>query len=120
TIGAFVFNVTAAGPTDTSFLTVYPGNVFRPNASNLNTVAGINVPNAVVVKPGSDGTVRIYNERGATHVIVDLVGIIPLRNSLDAVDQSGGSQFHVVYLLGSNSVADGNAGNEIRNDLNYM
>jgi hypothetical protein len=120
TIGAFVFNVTAAGPTDTSFLTVYPGNVFRPNASNLNTVAGVNVPNAVVVKPGSDGTVRIYNERGATHVIVDLVGIIPLRNALDAVDQSGGSQFHVVYLLGSDSIADSSAGTKIRSDLANM
>jgi len=39
-ISAVVINVTAVTPSAGSFLTVYPSNVSRPNASNLNYVPG--------------------------------------------------------------------------------
>jgi hypothetical protein len=120
TVGAYVLNVTAAAPTATSFLTVFPAGLPVPNASNLNTVAGENVPNAVVVRPGTNGTVAIRNERGSTHVIVDVVGIVPRQNALDTVDDTGGSRFHVVYLLGANSTPVPSMVSDIRTELAAM
>jgi hypothetical protein len=117
TVGAYVLNVTAAGPTQKSFLTVYPWGQPLPNASNLNTVAGENVPNAVVVTPGTAGVDVIRNDSGFTHVIVDIVGIVPKQNAADVVDDVGGSRFHVLYLLGSDSTADPNMPSLIRAEL---
>jgi hypothetical protein len=112
--------VTAAGPTERSFLTVYPGDATLPNASNLNTVPGENVPNAVVVRPGYWGDVNIRNDRGFTHVIVDLVGLIPLQNSLDAPDDSGGSRVHVIYAHGNDVAPTPGIQANIRQELEAM
>jgi hypothetical protein len=120
TVAGWVFNVTAAGPTEKSFLTVYPTGSLLPNASNLNTVPGENVPNAVVVRPGTDGTVRIRNDRGFTHIIVDLVGIVPLQNALDAPDDAGGHRFHVVYVYGNDDAPEASAVANIRSELEAM
>jgi hypothetical protein len=99
---------------------VYPGGQPVPDASNINTVPGENVANAVVVRPGSAGTVAIRNERGSTHVIVDLVGVVPLQNALDTVDDTGGSRFHVVYALGADSTPDPAMVGNIRTELAAM
>jgi hypothetical protein len=93
-------------PTAPSYLTVYPGALSRPNASNINVVAGSIVPNAVVVKPGPLNLVSIYNETGTVHVVVDLVGYIPLQNSADTKDSSPAQKYHVLYVQGSDSTAD--------------
>ena len=45
-----VMNVTVTGPTDASFLTVYPDDVTRPLASNLNYIPGLTVPDLVVIR----------------------------------------------------------------------
>jgi hypothetical protein len=116
-IAAYVLNVTAAGPTAKSFLTMYPFGQPLPDASNLNTVAGENVPNAVVVSPGVAGLDVIRNDQGFTHVIVDIVGIIPKQNAVDTPDDAGGSRFHVVYLLGSDSSEDTQMPTKIRQEL---
>jgi hypothetical protein len=71
---AAVLNVTVTEPSTGGFLTVYPSNMARPLASNLNFAAGETVPNLVVSKAGWDGTVHIYNNSGTAHVIVDVVG----------------------------------------------
>jgi hypothetical protein len=102
-VAGFVFNVTAVDPTTAGYLTVYPGGTSRPEASNINLAAGSIVPNAVVVKPGPYNLVGIYNETGTVHVLVDLVGYVPLQNSLDNLDSTGGSKFHVLYVQGSDS-----------------
>jgi hypothetical protein len=118
TVGAVVLNVTAAGPTETSFLTVYtPNPAGPPDTSNLNTVAGENTANAVVVRPGDNGFLVIRNERGDTDVIVDLVGVVPEQNALDDVGDDGGSRFHVVYLLGADSTEDPGMVGAIRTEL---
>jgi hypothetical protein len=70
---AVVVNTTVTGPTQGSFLTVYPTGVTRPTASNLNFVAGETVPNLVMVKVGADGYVKVYNAVGQVHVIFDVV-----------------------------------------------
>jgi hypothetical protein len=66
-----VLNVTAAAPTATSWLTVYPDTV--PNASNLNFVNTQTIPNLVVAQVNSQGKVKIYNNLGTTDVLADVV-----------------------------------------------
>src|SRR6185436_13459186 len=55
-----ILNVTATGPSASGWLTVYPTGV-PPTAANLNFVAGQTVPNLVVAKLHTDGTIRIAN-----------------------------------------------------------
>jgi hypothetical protein len=71
---AVVLNVTVAFPTATSYLTVYPSGVGRPNASNLNFTAGQIVPNLVVVGVGADGKINVFNHAGSVHTVADVVG----------------------------------------------
>ena len=71
---AVVLNVTATDTTGASYLTVWPDGAARPNASDLNWIAGLTVPNLVVVKLGSDGKIQLYNPVGSTNVIIDVVG----------------------------------------------
>jgi hypothetical protein len=76
-VTAVVLNVTVTEPTSGSFLTVYPFGASRPNASNLNFVAGQTVPNLVIVRVGADGALgkaRVYNKLGFTHLVFDVVG----------------------------------------------
>ena len=73
-VGAVAVNVTAVAPSGNGFLTVWPTGALRPNASNLNFVAGDVVPNMVVVRVGANGRISIYNEAGSTDLLVDVVG----------------------------------------------
>jgi hypothetical protein len=82
---AVVLNVSVTEPTAASFLTAYPHGETRPIASNLNYVAGQTIPNLVIVKLGSDGTVDLYNLTGTTHIIVDVEGWYPTGSSYTAV-----------------------------------
>jgi len=72
---ALVLNATVTEPTANSYLTFYRCGTVRPTASNLNFGPGQTVPNLVIVPVGPDGCFRVYNEAGATHVILDLVGV---------------------------------------------
>jgi hypothetical protein len=69
-----VANVTVTGPTSGSFLTVFPANVPKPVASNLNFVANQTAPNLVSAMVAPDGRVKIHNHAGSTHVIADVAG----------------------------------------------
>jgi hypothetical protein len=73
-VTAVVLNVTATEPTAASFLTVFPGDVSRPVASNLNVVPGQTVPNLVVVRVPASGVIDFYNNAGSTHLLADVVG----------------------------------------------
>jgi hypothetical protein len=68
-----VLNVVAASPDTGGFLTVYPCDEDRPNASNVNLVAGADVSNAVVVKLSASGTVCVFSF-ARTDLVVDVVG----------------------------------------------
>jgi hypothetical protein len=73
-VAAVVLNVTVTNPTATSFVTVWPTGQARPNASNINFVAGQTVPNLVTVKVGAGGQVSVYNAVGSTDLIADVAG----------------------------------------------
>jgi hypothetical protein len=73
-VSAVALNVTVTEPTTSGFLTVYPSGTTRPVVSNLNFVAGDTVPNAVIVRVGGDGYIRIFNSSGSSHVVVDVAG----------------------------------------------
>jgi sugar lactone lactonase YvrE len=72
---ALVANITAVDATTGSFITVYPGNVSTPNASDLNVLNVSPETNLVVV--GIDpatGTIKLANDVGAVDLIVDVFG----------------------------------------------
>jgi hypothetical protein len=74
-VSAVVLNVTAIDPTGSGFVTVYPAGPkeSRPNVSTLNFTAGQTIANLVIVKLNG-GAVSLYNEKGNTHLAVDVVG----------------------------------------------
>jgi uncharacterized protein (DUF1501 family) len=73
-VTAVLMNVTATGPTESGFLTVWPKDAPFPNASNLNFETGQTVPNLVLAKLGAGGKVSMKNSAGDTHLIADVCG----------------------------------------------
>ena len=73
---AVVVNVTATEPDGPGYLTVYPCGTPPPLASNVNYVAGQNVPNLVIARLGADGKVCIFS-LAPTHVVADVSGWFP-------------------------------------------
>ncbi len=71
---AVVMNLTATAPTSAGWLTVYPTGSAQPLASAINFAPSQTVANLVVVPVSPDGRVTIDNARGATHVVVDVIG----------------------------------------------
>jgi hypothetical protein len=76
-----VLNVTGVNDLAASlptFLSVYPDDLggAAPSTSNLNLSRGQIKPNMAIVPVGADGKVRIYNNSGATHVVVDVAGYL--------------------------------------------
>ena len=73
--GAVALNVTVVNPTLAGHVTVYPSGSNRPeNVSNLNFLPGATVPNMVIAKLGSSGSVSIFNANGSVDLVVDVVG----------------------------------------------
>lgn len=74
-VSAVVVNLTAASPTQTSYITAYPSGTSLPNASSLNFNAGISaIANQIVVKVGTDGSIDLFNSLGSVRAIVDVNG----------------------------------------------
>ena len=72
---SLALTVTAVQPTAPTYITAHPvDGAARPVASNLNTTAGRNVPNAVVVRGGQDGRIGLYSFTGSVHLVVDVAG----------------------------------------------
>ena len=68
-----VLNIAAIRPAESGFITAYPCDSDRPQASNVNFAADSIVSNAVVVKLSSTGTVCLY-ATSAMNMAVDVVG----------------------------------------------
>lgn len=73
-VAAVVANVTVTGPTAAGYLTVYPADVPRPLASNLNYIQGQTVPSMVMVPVSPTGRVKFAAGGVGTHLVADLLG----------------------------------------------
>ena len=82
-VGAVSLNVTAVGPEGAGFVTVYPCGT-RPNASNLNFVAGQIVPNAVIAPVSANGEVCLFSSVN-THLLADVNGWFAIGSSFNAL-----------------------------------
>lgn len=71
---AVLLNVIAVAPTASTYVSVYPSGMGRPQSSNLNAVAGQVVPNMVIARLGDDGAATIYNNAGAVDLVADVMG----------------------------------------------
>jgi hypothetical protein len=69
-----VLNVTVTEPTAAGYLTVWPTGRARPNASNLNFLAGETIANMVTVRVGDRGSIDLVTNQGCPEVIVDVAG----------------------------------------------
>ena len=70
---AVTMNVTVTEPDAAGFVTIYPCDADRPEASNLNFTAGETVPNLATVKLSAAGTVCLFAQR-TTHLVADVAG----------------------------------------------
>lgn len=84
-VGAVVFNLTATQPSINGFITAWPAGSPRPNASNLNFLAGQTVANLVISRVGTNGSVALYNSSGYTHLVADVAGWFPTSSELTAL-----------------------------------
>jgi hypothetical protein len=87
-VAAVVLNVTVTqseNPTlGGGFVTVYPCDKPRPDASNLNFVTDQTVPNAVIAPVSANGEVCFY-VYGTTHLLADVSGYFPTGSGFSAV-----------------------------------
>ena len=72
-ISAAALNLTVTNPDSAGFVTAYPCDVARPNASNVNYVAGQTVANGVLAPVSAAGQVCLFSSV-PTDVIVDIGG----------------------------------------------
>jgi hypothetical protein len=84
TAASAVLNITAVGPVDGGFITMYPCGA-QPDASSLNFDAGSVVANAVVARLSVRGMVCIYSSAD-TDVLVDASGYFPSTAALVPLD----------------------------------
>ncbi len=73
---AAVVNLTSVNSSLPSYMTAWPSGVSRPTASIMNPRPGVPVPNQAYLKLGAGGRLDVYNNSGATDVIVDVFGYI--------------------------------------------
>jgi hypothetical protein len=76
-VGAAILNVTVTDSTADGFMTVWPSDASRPNASNLNLAPGRTMSNLVIAKMDATGQVSLFNSAGSTNLIVDILGWVP-------------------------------------------
>lgn len=81
---AVVLNVTATRARAGGYLTVYPCGQARPETSNVNFGAGVDVANHVTVKVGDDGKICLYSPVD-TDVVVDVNGAYRRAYGTDAI-----------------------------------
>jgi hypothetical protein len=100
-VAAVLLNVTAAGPTDPSYLSMFPkparaNDLYDdqasygalPTTSNLNVLPYTDVPNMVLAPVGAGGKIRIFYQSGTTHLIADVAGWIDSSGTMN-----GGTAF---------------------------
>lgn len=75
---SLVTNTTAVLPTLLTYLTLWAGGDAKPPVSNLNPAKGQVVANATITDVGPGNVFNVYNQQGATNVLVDVMGTMEL------------------------------------------
>src|SRR4029077_11940995 len=70
---AVALNITGVEPDEAGYMTVWPCDVPRPDASNLNFTRGAVVANGVIAPVGASGKVCLYSNH-KSHLLVDIAG----------------------------------------------
>jgi len=109
---AVSMNVTAANATDGGFLTVWPCDGERPEASNLNFTTVGAVPNLVVTPLSPDRTLCL-SASSDVHVIVDVNGTYERDGGLNAVPVEPVRILDTRTALGTPIAGRVGAGNEV-------
>ncbi len=74
-VSAVVVNLTVTRPGAAGYITAYADDISQPSTSNINFVTGETRAHEVVVAPGTDGGVRLFNGSiNPLDLVVDLVG----------------------------------------------
>jgi hypothetical protein len=73
-VKAVYVNVTETANTAAGYVTVWPSGGAVPTTSNLSFAKSQTKANAMVVKVGTDGNIRLRNTAAAAHLVVDVVG----------------------------------------------
>lgn len=71
---AVLFNLTGTNGTAATYVTAHPGDAAPPTAASLLLAPGETRPNLVLVAPGGDGTIGLYNQQGSLDLVADLAG----------------------------------------------
>ncbi|TPG16040.1 hypothetical protein EAH86_12435 [Pedococcus bigeumensis] len=91
---ALIGNLTAAKPTASTYLTAWSTGTSRPDVSTLNAGAGTIVANAVMAPLGSDARFNLYNNRGSTPTLVDVMGTMEFYPPRSAGSTAASQQLH--------------------------
>ena len=75
--GAVILNVTVDAPDLAGYITVYACGTARPPVSNVNFAPGQTIPNLVVTKLSSTGSVCVFTS-SPTHVLIDVFGTLSI------------------------------------------
>jgi hypothetical protein len=84
-----VINTTLDASVGPTYLTIWPTGTARPVASVNNGIEGVTMPNSMIAKLGTDRSLDVYNERNASHVIIDIVGYFVPLNSVTGLGGGG-------------------------------
>jgi hypothetical protein len=93
-LDAATINVTAVNPASAGFVTVYPCDQARPQASNLNFAASQTIANAAFVSPSASGDLCLFSS-ATVDLLVDLSGYIA----------SGGSRWSPERVIDTRSAS---------------
>jgi hypothetical protein len=83
---AAVLDIIATDSTGPGYVTVYPCDATRPNASSVNFAAGTATANAVITKLAADGTVCLFVSGSDVQLVADVAGSFPGGSDYEAID----------------------------------
>ncbi|MEP1123332.1 MAG: hypothetical protein ABJH68_05510 [Ilumatobacter sp.] len=89
----------------TSFVTVWPTGTPQPATSTNNATPGQAVPNFTITSLGTGGAIQVFNERGNTDIVIDIVGYYVALDSVDGMGGAPGSGSSTNILNGAGAPA---------------
>jgi hypothetical protein len=84
-VAAVVLSVSSTGSTGWSSLTVWPAGSPRPSTASFPAQPKETDRNLIVVAPGDDGDIAVFNARGSVLVTIDVLGWFSAPNEINPV-----------------------------------